>query len=249
MDTMVPPMNGQPGFVVNDNHRDKDCSGVAAAALIGAGVVQDAANGVRNNLDAVGHHIDGTAQRIGLAAEATAHRNGLANMNATERFGLANLVETAKEGHETRDNIDKFGLRNADAIERFGLANLNATKDSFKDLLISTKDDLRDLLISQKNDFKDVLLKSCQVEKDTLLQFKDAQLFAAQNQAILAAQIAECCCENKSLIIEKANATDALVRQLDKDRIQDELARTREELIALRLRATLPPLPVAAVAI
>lgn len=199
----------------------------------------------------------GNTDRNGAEVRGSVERNGAEGRSVSERLGLANLEATRKEGHETRDDVDKFGFRTQDAVERFGVKNLEATKDGLKDLLISTKDDLKnvlisqkddlkDLLISNKNDFKEVLLKNCQVEKDMLLQFKDAQLIAMQNKADLQAQIAECCCENKELVREQGNQTRDLIRAEMEARLREKLSKTENELIALRVRATLPPALVAA---
>lgn len=234
----------------NDNMNSHD-SGARAERVGFAGIDHTNQNGAEARL---------VTNSNGSEARLATNSNGAEGRSVTEKFGFSNLDATHKEGFETRENIDRFGLRNSDAIQFFGLKNLEATKDSLKDLLISTKDDLKnvlisqkddikDLLISNKNDFKDVLLKNCQVEKDMLLQFKDAQLIAMQNKADLSAQIAECCCENKQLIMERSNHTDELIRKLDEQRVRDELAKTREELIALKIRSTIVPLPVAATAI
>jgi hypothetical protein len=85
------------------------------------------------------------------------------------------------------------------------------------------------------------------IQLTATINAKDAALTAAQNAAAIAKQLAECCCANKELIRESRCHTDELVRKLDENRVRDELAKTREELTALRLRASLAPPPVAAV--
>ncbi|MFA5825502.1 MAG: hypothetical protein WC825_05965 [Gallionellaceae bacterium] len=61
-----------------------------------------------------------------------------------------------------------------------------------------------------------------------------AALTAATNTAALQAAIAECCCDTKALIIEKANATDALIRQLDADNTKLALQDAKNELLAIK---------------
>jgi hypothetical protein len=53
-----------------------------------------------------------------------------------------------------------------------------------------------------------------------------AMMYANTNTSTLAAQIAECCCETKELI-----------RSIDAQRIRDDLAEARAELLALRTAA------------
>lgn len=243
MEAIVP--NGNTSLIVDDKDRlycrnnDEVLNRVSTAA-----------ENVMNNDNSNAHDAGARAERVGFAGISATERNGAESRGNSHLNSMEARILAREEGHESRDQI----RRSEDAIERFGLKNLEATKDSLKDILISTKDDLKnvlisqkddlkDLLISTKNDFKDVLLKNCQIEKDMLLQFKDAQLIAMQNKADLQRQIAECCCENKALIIEKANDTDSLIRKLDEDRVRDQLRKAQGELEALRLRASLlPPL-------
>lgn len=75
------------------------------------------------------------------------------------------------------------------------------------------------------------------------------EIFGCSGDDLFTLQLAECCCEQKMLIAEKACQTDALIRQLDGDRIKDERDKLREELIALPLRSGLLPPLVPAVSI
>jgi hypothetical protein len=244
MDAIVPP--GNQNLIMDDNGSRRSyypyCNDSIADVL---DRISTASENVINNDNSNSHHQSATAERLGLAGIGATDRNGSETRGNTDRNGLEARQLVREEGHEVRDNL----RHNRDAVERFGLKNLDSTKDGFKDLVVSMKDDLRDILISQKNDVKDLLLKNCQVEKDMLLQFKDAQLVAMQNKADLAAQIAECCCENKELIRAEAGETRQLMMKLDEQNLRDKLRKAEEELIALRLRSTLPPLPIAAVTV
>lgn len=250
MDAIIPPNN--QNLVIDDQHRThhKDHTPIILDRI------STATENVMNNDNSNAHSALATAERLGLAGVASTERNGAEGRDNTDRNSMEARLAQREEHHETRSEI----RRTEDAIERFGLTNLTATKDGLKDLIISMKDDLKnvlisqkddikDLLISNKNDFKDVLLKSCQVEKDALLQFKDAQLIAMQNKADLAREIAECCCENKELIRAEADRTRELMRSLDEGNLRDKLRLAQEELIAVRLRSTLVPLPTAAVSL
>jgi len=88
-----------------------------------------------------------------------------------------------------------------------------------------------------------------QIQLSATIHAKDAALTAAQNASMLAQKIAECCCENKALILESSNKTDNLVRSLEENRLRDARQREHEELVALRLRSSLCPPPVAAVSL
>jgi hypothetical protein len=253
MDAIVPP--GNQNLIIDDNNRYKSthyCHDDSDTL----NRISTSAENIMNNDNSNSHHQSATAERLGLAGIGAVERNGSEGRGNTDRNGLEGRLLVREEGHEIRD-----GIRHLDSsIERFGLKNLDATKDGFKDLCISMKDDLKDviishkedmkdLLISQKNDFKEVLLKNCQVEKDMLLQFKDAQLVAMQNKSDLSAQIAECCCENKELVREEATKTRELVLKLDENNLRDKLRKAEEEITALKIRSTIPPLPVAAISI
>lgn len=49
-----------------------------------------------------------------------------------------------------------------------------------------------------------------------------------------ATEAARCCCEIKALIIEKANSTDALIRQIDADNAKQALQDAKNELLAIK---------------
>lgn len=212
--------------------------------------VADAAYHVSHNDNLNSHHSSASAERFGFAGINVADRNGADTRHAVDRNGADTRSAVRDEAHETRAQSREYSARS----ESYGFRNFEATKDAFKDLLISTKDDLkavlisnkddmRDLLVSQKNDAKELLLKIFDSEKDILLQFKDTQLQAVQNKCELAAKIAECCCEQKELIRAQNELTRDLVSKIEVERIRDQFRDSKEELIALRMRASLlPPL-------
>jgi hypothetical protein len=72
------------------------------------------------------------------------------------------------------------------------------------------------------------------------------QLAAHEHRAALATQMAECCCtvkqlitaqscEVKELVREQANSTQLLVRQIESDRVRDQLTAANTENLILRL--------------
>ncbi len=106
------------------------------------------------------------------------------------------------------------------------------------------------------NQFKDILLQAAENAKDAAVtactNVKDLQMqgyqntaaiqqSAADNAAKLAMQIAECCCELKSTVIEKANGTDQLLRQLDNDRTKEALSDAKLRILSLENRVHCDP--------
>ncbi len=175
---------------------------------------------------------------------------------AVERLGLYNAATTERTAARTQDEVERFGLSELEAIrssERYLYAGMSANA---KDILLkscadtsSIKDQsasqFKDLLLQNAANAKDAAITACTNVKDLIIlgdkHYAAIQIEALRNKEDLARQIAECCCEQKALTLETSHATQDLVRKLDEQRVRDELARTREELIALRLRATLPP--------
>jgi hypothetical protein len=121
----------------------------------------------------------------------------------------------------------------------------------FKDLLLQNaaiaKDDAiaaalnaKDAEISRVSNAKDAALAAAvnferlygQADRNTA----SVQATAMDNASKLAAQIAECCCENQKLVIEKTAQTDMLIRQLDEGRVKEALSDAKLEIFALKSR-------------
>ena len=181
---------------------------------------------------------------------------------AVERMGLYNAGVTERTASRTQDEVERFGLSELEAIrasERYLFAGMSANA---KDILLKSCADTASIKDQSANQFKDLLLQNaanakeaaitaCTNVKDLIIlggkHYAAIQIEALRNKEDLARQIAECCCEQKALTLETSHATQDLVRKLDEQRVRDELARTREELTALRLRASLTPPLVPAV--
>jgi len=67
------------------------------------------------------------------------------------------------------------------------------------------------------------------------------QMSAECNKSELARQIAECCCENKALILESAGKTDALIRSLDSERTREALSDAKLKILSLENRIHCDP--------
>jgi hypothetical protein len=87
------------------------------------------------------------------------------------------------------------------------------------------------------------------VQMTATINAKDAAMTASINHASLLQKIAECCCEQKALVIEKSSKTDDLIRQLQIENLRDSRESEHVELVALRLRASLVPALVPSVSV
>lgn len=166
---------------------------------------------------------------------------GELNLSATERFALFNhrAIEDVQHGQCKTDSL----------IADYGYRNLLQAKDLQKDIL------------QEACDTREVVKDKAQIlERQASDQFAVVTRQAAENackteimilksENAVSKQLAECCCELKELVREKADETDMLIRKLDSDRLRDQLREAQEELNLVRLRSTLPPLPVASIAI
>lgn len=183
-------------------------------------------------------NVDGRIDALRSAVDRSSDKT----QDDVEKFGFANLAQS-----------DKEGWRNQVETRFYGHQNFNATKDALKDLLVQGCENTYKVLSKQDEHYAAIQLEAAKnhgTAQAKLIETKyQLELEAQKTAALLSAQIAECCCENKALVIEKANATDDLIRKLDENRVRDQLARTHEELVALRLRASLVPPLVPAVAV
>lgn len=215
------------------------------------------------------NHADGTAQRMAIAELDAIGRVGEDVCDSSR--------DILRDIHQADNHISSEVNRSSDKtqaeVERFGLSELDAIRDSEKYLFAGLSANARDILLKScadtasikdqsANQFKDILLQNaanakdaavtaCTNVKDLIIlgdkHYADIQIEALRNKEELARQIAECCCEQKALTLETSHATQDLIRKLDEQRVRDELARTQQELIALRMRATLTPPLVGAV--
>ena len=215
------------------------------------------------------NHADGTAQRMAVAE--------LDAIGKVESEVCDSSRDILRDIHQADNHITSAVERNSDKtqaeVERFGLSELEAIRSAEKYIYAGISQNAKDILLKSCADtasikdqsasqFKDILLQNCENAKDAAVtacenvkdliilgdkHYSQIQIEALKNKEELARQIAECCCEQKSLTLETSHATQDLIRKLDEQRVRDELAKTREELIALKLRASLPPVPVAAI--
>ena len=120
--------------------------------------------------------------------------------------------------------------------------------NQFKDSLLQAAAIAKDAAVDAAVNASAVALQNTLNAKDAeisrTINAKDAALAAAvnfeklfgqadRNTAALQASIAECCCEQKELVIERTGHTDALIRALDEGRVKDQLQEARLKILAL----------------
>lgn len=227
----------QRGF----NHADGTAQRMAIAELDAIGRVGndvcDSSRDIMRDLHSVDNHVSGVVERHGL------HNNDSIERSSDKTQGVVQ-----SEAHRTQDELEKFGFRELDAInsaEKYLFAGMS---QNAKETLLEFE---RTKLLINAN-AKDALLQACGNAKDAALAARDLmhqadkntaaiQLEAFRHKEELARQIAECCCEQKELTRATASQTQDLIRDSEKERLRDERDKFREELMALRVRATLPP--------
>lgn len=226
MDAIIPPNNTQLLTTEHNRHHKERCSSPEQVQI----------EGMEARLNT---NVNATEGRL------VTNQNGIDTRNSVERQGLETRLNVDgrldtlrsavdRTSDKTQDDIEKFGFALINEVDKhghrnevetrfYGLKNFEATKDSYAAIQLE----------AAKNHAK--------AQQDLIETKYQLQLEAQKNTSILAAQIAECCCENKMLIIEKAASTDNLIRKLDENRVRDELSRVYTDLSNLRMRATLPP--------
>ncbi len=278
MDALVAPSVTNPGFVVNSLGVKDRClddlllsDRISTAAENIMNNDNSNAHHAASTAERIGlAGIDHTNQN-GVEGRGVTERNGMEGREVSRKEGQENREVTRREGHETREDVDKFGFHLASKLDFYGLKNLEASKDGFKDILLQNCHNTDKIIANDNSNFRYTADKLCHIElqqaKDTAAiqleaakNFAAVQLEAAKNKcsieldaakhaALVAAQIAECCCEQKELTREKADETQRLLLKLDEQRVRDQLRKTEGELEALKLRASLLPPLVPAVSV
>lgn len=190
---------------------------------------------------------NGTNPGFAVSERDKGHFNG--NNHDRHYQGDFNHLNSSQERHHLDEvqHVDRKGDELRSCIERFELKNLEATKDALKDILIDQSRKHSEIQLHMAQSFKEA-------EREQLKNFACLQLEAEKNKHALAMEIARSeakCIENschiKEFVSEKCGNTDKLLREQEERRLHSEVEKLREELIALRLRSTLAPAPIAAV--
>lgn len=271
MDAIIPPGNTQLLTTEHRRHHDRhDWATVSQVQLEGMeDRINTDVNGSEGRLVTNANSSEARLATAANAAEArlVTNQNGFDVRSTVEREGLETRLnvdgrldavrsdidrtsdktqaEVERFGFSNLDESDKQGWRNQVETRFYGLKNFEATKDALKDVLLQANENAFKMLSKQDEHYAAIQLEAAKnhgAAQAKLIETKyQLELEAQKTASILAAQIAECCCENKMLIIEKADRTDALIRSLDEGRYKYDLSKANDELVALRLRASLTP--------
>ncbi len=195
----------------------------------------------------------GTGNAAIIAADQSAH---LVNQKTTGDASIANLkatydaqvaginatnlgtVSTAKavtDSSATNANITNItSVATQKAISDASLANALAfgeVRNNIAEQATATALAAKDIQIAIFKDGSHTREETqeaiCDLAKDTAKGFADAALKACEDRAALAAQIAECCCEQKLLTIQQGNDTRALILAEGQKRLEAENADLR----------------------
>ena len=115
------------------------------------------------------------------------------------------------------------GAFNTAAMDRFGYAILNAVEHNGRDNIVETT---RQSMATQIAVEKVGAAQALAISNSTAA----IQLEASKNNAAALAAIAACCCELK----QGQAVTNALIREVESNRIRDELSDAKSELAFLR---------------
>lgn len=188
---------------------------------------------------------------------AANERLSLANQASVERQNIASRIAIDRSEDSVKAQMERLALRGYDSTESWGYRGVKATDDSSLHTQIAFKEQLLELekakqvLERQAADNRYSIERQaadnkCLLERQAadnkahveLLMVK-GQIEALRHADNLAAQAAkeraDCCCEMKELIIQKATHTDDLIRKAEIDRQKDEIVKLRQELLAVRL--------------
>lgn len=161
------------------------------------------------------------------------------------------IKEINSRSDAERATAERLGFSIKDEVERWGYRGVKSTDEASIRSQISFKEQLLELekakqvLERQAADNRYTIERqaaenACAIkllqEKSLLETLRHADKLAAD----ASRQMAECCCELKSLVSEKAEATDKLILKIEADRIREELANAKQEILALRLRPVVP---------
>lgn len=196
-------------------------------------------------------------ERVAFAMKDSMEKQSVANRDAIERTGAANSVATERIGSANSVSIERNGLANLTATERNATAlglSVERTTGDIRHSQQQIAGETRGLMYQHSTQHlltsKDILVEmtknACHVERQASDNYAAIQLEAAKNKAslelealknkeVLAAQLAQCCCEIKESILSSASTTQLLIRDTESNRVRDALAASATENLILRL--------------
>jgi len=196
---------------------------------------------------------DGLEKLLVGTSEST-NRNGQQNQEATYRTSSQTLQAVERNGGECRQTTERTSAELRNIVANCCSDLKTGQKENLKEILLRSCETDSKLL----QGFGETRLDLCKVENKLERQAADNSATirlelcktadelareALKNKAELSAQMEMCCCDLKQKIDARANETNQLIRQLETDRIRDELAAAQQENLILRLGGgVIPPI-------
>jgi hypothetical protein len=202
--------------------------------------------------------VDDTVDKHSLALREAIERNGMAGVVATDRTATAQALAIERNGsdavhatEQTTTQLMSATLREGGEIKtaqeriagetRSILATNNTAAALLgKDIQIELCERAGKLGLQASENFgkleSDIKNVKCVLEFQGAQNTAAIQLEALKNKAALSAQLAECCCELKDTVSASAAQTQAIVRDIENNRVRDALAAATTENLIARLR-------------
>lgn len=171
------------------------------------------------------------------------NRTGIAGIKETSDRGSDNIRETARVGADLSSAISdaRSAVERANGESRLSMA---IASGEIRELINTTS--TTNLIAIKENGYavreegcktrETVLVDGSKTREKSAEQFAALQLQACKDAAALAAQIAECCCEQK----QEAAATRALILAEGQKRTEDALRNAQQDILLLKLSNSKP---------
>ncbi len=133
--------------------------------------------------------------------------------------------------------INTSSYRNLKATDEAKVATLLAAKDQ---LLETVKSRAKLSEQAAKNTGKiqfEAEKNKCHLERQASDNFNTLRFEAEKNKSFAERQLAECCCELKEKIDDRATKTDELIRREELSRLREELAEARQASLLAAITA------------
>jgi hypothetical protein len=199
--------------------------------------------------------VEDTVDKHSLALREAIERNGMAGVVATDRTATAQALAIERNGSDSVNTTEQTSSRLMSALIREGgeiktgqeriageTRSILATNNTAaallgKDIQIELCELTGKLGVQASENFgkleSDIQNVKCALELQGVQNTAAIQLEALKNKAMLATQLAECCCELKETVGATAAQTQSVIREIDNNRVRDALAAaTTENLIA-----------------
>lgn len=174
-----------------------------------------------------------STEKHGAAIALAVERTGAAGVAATNRSASEVLatVERTTGGIQTAQALNSIELR--DLMNTHNISNLNNAKE----ILLNDNSNAGKITLQASQYFGQTELDISSIKSKLELQAAQntasVQLEAVKNKNSISAQLAECCCELKQIVLGSSQTTQKVLQEIENNRIRDSLAAaTTENLIS-----------------